>query len=208
MKKFFFIGRDYDLINITKENKNNFLGYCLKSRNDLKNELLYFCDEKDLKKKLKSNFYALIILDNPKLREKNFKKFKNISGSYISEEASIFNEENKFNQKGVILPDHRCLIIQDFVKIFPLVRFGVGCKFNVNSQIHHESKIGNFVTIAPSALILGNVQIGDYSYIGAGSIIKENVKIGKNCVIGAGSVVLKDVTDNKKVAGVPAKKIN
>ena len=47
MKKFFFIGRDYDLINITKENKNNFLGYCLKSKNDLKNELLYFCDEKN-----------------------------------------------------------------------------------------------------------------------------------------------------------------
>ena len=34
---------NYDLINITKENKNSFLGYCLKSRNDLKNELLYFC---------------------------------------------------------------------------------------------------------------------------------------------------------------------
>ena len=60
MKKFFFIGRDYDLINITKENKNNFLGYCLKSKNDLKNELLYFCDEKDLKKKLKSNFMLLL----------------------------------------------------------------------------------------------------------------------------------------------------
>ena len=105
------------------------------------------------------------------------------------------------------IADTRSLIIQDFVKIYPFVTFGVGCKFNVNSQIHHECEIGNFVTIAPSAIILGNVKIGDCTYIGAGSIIKENVKIGKNCLIGAGSVVIKDVSDNKKVAGVPAKKL-
>ena len=105
------------------------------------------------------------------------------------------------------MPDTRSLIIQDFVKIYPFVTFGVGCKFNVNSQIHHECEIGNFVTIAPSAIILGNVKIGDCTYIGAGSIIKENVKIGKSCLIGAGSVVIKDVSDNKKVAGVPAKKL-
>tara|TARA_B100000242_G_C43048900_1_gene489836 strand:- start:879 stop:1505 length:627 start_codon:yes stop_codon:yes gene_type:complete len=207
MKKFFFIGRDHDLIDITKKNKNKFLGYCLKSKKDLKRNLLYFCDEEKLIKNLKPNFYALIILDSPKLRQKNYKKFKKISGSYISKKSHLLTDNKKFDKKGIILPDTRSLIIQDFVKIYPFVTFGVGCKFNVNSQIHHECEIGNFVTIAPSAIILGNVKIGDCTYIGAGSIIKENVKIGKNCLIGAGSVVIKDVSDNKKVAGVPAKKL-
>ena len=42
MKKFFFIGRDYDLIDITKKNKNKFLGYCLKSKKDLKKKFVIF----------------------------------------------------------------------------------------------------------------------------------------------------------------------
>ena len=117
----------------------------------------------------------------------------------------IYSNKVYFNKKGLKFPDQKSIIIQDFVKIYPFVNFGVGCKFNINSQIHHECQIGNFVTIAPSAIILGNVKINDCSYIGAGAVIKQNIKIGKNCTIGAGSVVVKDVPSNSTVAGVPAK---
>ena len=208
MKKFFFIGWDYDLSNIIKDNKKKFLGYCLKSKKELKHNLLYFCDENNLDKVLVSNFFALIILDNPNLRKKTYSKFKDICGSYISKKSQINTNDKKLNKKGIILPDHRSIIIQDFVKIYPFVNFGNGCKFNINSQIHHGCQIGNFVTIAPSAIILGNVKIDECSYIGAGSIIKENIKIGKNCIIGAGSVVISDVPNNTTVVGVPARKIN
>ena len=68
MKKF-FIGRDYDLINITNEYKKSFLGYSLKSKKDLKKELLYFMDENKLNKRLILKYFALIILDNPNLRK-------------------------------------------------------------------------------------------------------------------------------------------
>lgn len=207
MKKFFFIGRDYDLSNLAKVYKKRFLGYCLKSKKELKNNLLYFKDEKKLNKKLISKYFALIILDNPNLRKNTYSKFKKLCGSYISKKSFINTSEVSLNKKGLILPDKRSIIIQDFVKIYPFVNFGIGCKFNINSQIHHECQIGDFVTIAPSAVILGNVKIDDCTYVGAGSIIKENVKIGKNCIIGAGSVVVKDVPNNSKVVGVPAKRI-
>ncbi len=208
MKKFFFIGRDYDLINITNEYKKSFLGYSLKSKKDLKKELLYFMDENKLNKRLILKYFALIILDNPNLRKKAYSKFKKICGSYISKKSFVLTNNVNLNKRGLIFPDQRSIIIQDFVKIYPFVNFGICCKFNINSQIHHECQIGNFVTIAPSAIILGNVKINDCSYIGAGAIIKENVKIGKNCIIGAGSVVVKDVPSNCTVAGVPAKQIN
>lgn len=208
MKKFFFIGRDYDLSKLARDNNKKFLGYCLKSKKELKSDLLYFSDEKNLNKKLLSKYFALIILDNPNLRKKAYFKFQKICGSYISKKSFVNTNEMNLVKKGLILPDERSIIIQDFVKIYPYVNFGNGCKFNINSQVHHDCKIGNFVTIAPSAIILGNVKIDDCSYIGAGSTIKENITIGKNCIIGAGSVVVKNVPGNTVVAGVPAKKIN
>ena len=208
MKKFFFIGRDYDLSYLTNEYKKTFLGYSLKSKGDLKKGLLYFMDENKLNKKLLLKHFALIILDKPNLRKKAYSKFKKICGSYISKKSLIYSSEVYFNKKGLKFPDQKSIIIQDFVKIYPFVNFGIGCKFNINSQIHHECQIGNFVTIAPSAIILGNVKINDCSYIGAGAVIKQNIKIGRNCIIGAGSVVVKDVPNNSTVVGVPAKKID
>ena len=59
-----------------------------------------------------------------------------------------------------------------------------------------------------SAIIDEGSKIGKGTKIWAFSHVMQGSVIGKNCVIGAGSVVLKDVTDNKKVAGVPAKKIS
>ena len=60
----------------------------------------------------------------------------------------------------------------------PNVKIYNGVKININCQIHHGSKVGKFVTLAPAAVILGNVKIGSYSYVGANTTIKQNIKIG------------------------------
>ena len=82
-----------------------------------------------------------------------------------------------------------------------------GVKINIGAQTHHDCLINDFVTIAPKALLLGNVQVGECSYIGANSTIKQNIKIGKGAVVGAGSVVIKNVNNYDVVAGVPARSI-
>jgi acetyltransferase-like isoleucine patch superfamily enzyme len=71
----------------------------------------------------------------------------------------------------------------------------------------HNSVIGDFVTIAPNAVILGNVNIGYCSYIGSNSTILPDINIGNNVIIGAGAVVTKDVPDNKIMVGNPGREL-
>ena len=83
-------------------------------------------------------------------------------------------------------------------------RLGRACKINVNATIHHEASVGDFSTIGPGALLLGNVRIAERVYVGAGAIIRQRCSIGAGALIGAGAVVVKDVQENTVVVGVPA----
>lgn len=98
-------------------------------------------------------------------------------------------------------------IIQRDVVLMPHVKLGICCKVNVNAKIHHDAKVGNFCTIAPGALILGNVTVEDQVYIGAGATIKQRCHIGKGAFVGAGAVVVQDVPAGQTVVGVPAASI-
>jgi acetyltransferase-like isoleucine patch superfamily enzyme len=69
----------------------------------------------------------------------------------------------------------------------------------------HDSTIGNFVTIAPNAVILGRVNIGDSTYIGANSTILPDKSVGENAIVGAGAVVTKNFDSNSTIKGIPAK---
>lgn len=65
-------------------------------------------------------------------------------------------------------------------------------------------KVGDFVTIAPGAVICGDVVIGERSFIGASATICDRVKIGARCRIGAGAIIppLSNVPDGTTVVGV------
>ena len=62
-------------------------------------------------------------------------------------------------------------------------------------------------SIAPGAILLGNVQVGEGAYIGAGAVVLPRIKIGKGAIVGAGAVVTKNVEDGITVVGVPATKM-
>jgi sugar O-acyltransferase (sialic acid O-acetyltransferase NeuD family) len=141
-------------------------------------------------------------MDDGKIREKLFKKIyrRNCNNLFLKHAYVAASSLRKLNKNKGIL-------IQDFAKIMSNVKIFDGVKIHVGAHVHHDCKIGKFSTIAPKAVILGNVQIGDYSYIGANSTIKQRIKIGRGATVGAGSVVVKDVKSNDIVAGVPAKSI-
>ena len=84
---------------------------------------------------------------------------------------------------------------------------GVGVIINTNAVVEHECEVHDFVHLAPSSTIAGNVKIGKSSFLGANSVCKQNTTIGANCVLGAGSVVLKNIPDGETWVGNPAKKI-
>ena len=55
---------------------------------------------------------------------------------------------------------------------------GRACKLNVNATVHHDSRIGDFCTLAPAALILGRVTVEDEAYIGAAAVVTADVPPG------------------------------
>ncbi len=98
-------------------------------------------------------------------------------------------------------------LITGGVKILADAQIGRGCKLNVEAQVHHDCRVGDYSTLAPRALLLGNVHLGSKVYVGAGAIILPRVKIGDGVVIGAGAVVTKDIRSGVTVIGVPAKEM-
>jgi len=78
---------------------------------------------------------------------------------------------------------------------------------NTGSHIDHDCIIGDFVHLAPGAILCGNVHVGEGTLIGAGSTVIQEIKIGKWAVIGAGSVVIGDVPDYTTVVGNPGRVI-
>jgi len=205
-KKFCIIGVDNDFTDFIMRNYSFFTGYFSKSnryykfskKKKLGDHNLY--NWKKLKKKYDPN--VIITIDDGEERENLFNKiYKSNCKNHFFKNSYVSNITKKklLKRNGII--------VQDFAKIMSNVNIGNGAKINIGSHIHHDCKIGKFVTIAPKAVLLGNVKVGNYSYIGANCTIKQKIKIGRNAIIGAGSVVVKDVKNFDIVAGVPAKSI-
>jgi sugar O-acyltransferase (sialic acid O-acetyltransferase NeuD family) len=96
-------------------------------------------------------------------------------------------------------------IVQHQVTISADVTIGIGVKINVGATLHHDCRLGDFVTIAPGARLLGKVIVDEDAYVGASATILPNLRVGRGAVVGAGAVVAEDVLPETTVVGVPAK---
>ena len=103
----------------------------------------------------------------------------------------------------VVIGEGACL--SPFVTLTSNIRIGRCFHANLYSYVEHDCEIGNFVTLAPSAKVNGNVTIGDHAYIGSGAIIRQGITIGPGAVVGMGAVVTRDVPPGVTVVGNPAK---
>jgi acetyltransferase-like isoleucine patch superfamily enzyme len=132
-----------------------------------------------------SNF--ILATGGSKLRYKFYNKLTNLGGlaTSVLSKTSIVNTDKSNLGYG--------LNIMDFVYLGPNSSVGTGSLLNTSCSIHHDSKVGEFVEIAPGARILGCAKIGNHCLIGTNSVIFPNVSIGDNCKIGAGVVVKKDI---------------
>ena len=206
-KKFCLVGVDNDFIDFIQRNQSLFLGYFShkKKHYNLVKRKKWLGEHNILTwKKIKKKYNPIIIIniDEGKVREKLYKKIYKKNYKNIIFKNSFISKTSKSN-----LNKKNGVIIQDHVKIMPCVNINSGSKINIGAQIHHDCKIGKFVTIAPKAVLLGNVKIADYCYIGANSTVKQNIKIGKGAIVGAGAVVTKNVKSFDVVVGKPAKSI-
>lgn len=143
--------------------------------------------EEDVKSLFNINSNFVLATGGSKLRYKFYNKLTSLGGIATSavSETSIINTKESNLGCG--------LNIMDFVYLGPNSSVGTGSLLNTSCSIHHDSKVGDFVEIAPGARILGSAKIGNQCLIGTNSVIFPNVSIGDNCKIGAGVVVKKDI---------------
>lgn len=138
-------------------------------------------------------------IGNPNLREKLYKKFIALGGTFCSTIAptSIIGHYGNSIKEG-------CNIMQTVIITNDII-VGKGVIINQLASIGHDVVIGNFVEICPNVSISGNCIIGDKTFIGTNAVVLPKVSIGNNVIIGAGSVVTKDLPDNCTAVGIPAK---
>ena len=98
-------------------------------------------------------------------------------------------------------------VIQAGVNISTETNIGLCVKLNFCANVMHDCEIGDYVTIAPNAVILGRAIISDDCYVGAGAIILPGIKVGNQVTVGAGAVVTVDVAGGKTVVGNPAREL-
>ncbi|MDS4053607.1 acetyltransferase [Accumulibacter sp.] len=101
-------------------------------------------------------------------------------------------------------------ILCGFTTVTSNVRIGRYFHANIYSSVAHDCVLGDFVTLAPSVKVNGNVVVEEHAYIGTGAIIKQGspgnpLVIGKRAVIGMGAVVTKSVPAGATVVGNPAR---
>ena len=91
--------------------------------------------------------------------------------------------------------------------VFDSTILGNYCNIDNLVQIAHNVSIGDYAVIAAQVGIAGSTNIGKYVKIGGQAGVSGHLKIGDNVTIAAKSGVTKNITDNKIVAGFPAKDI-
>lgn len=165
-----------------------------------KYKILKSIEEVKLHFSLNDNIFALG-LGQPHLRAKLLAKFIGLGGepiTLISSQAHVGSFDTTIGTGSSIMSG---------AKISNSCKIGKANLIYFNTVVSHDSVLGDYVEVSPSATILGRCKIGDYTSIGAGATILPDVVIGENVIIGAGSVVLKDVPSHSTVVGVPARVI-
>ena len=78
---------------------------------------------------------------------------------------------------------------------------------NTGCSVDHDSKLGDFVHVAPGARLAGGVRMEEGAMVGIGAVVIQGRALGAWCVVGAGAAVVRDVDPGFCVVGVPARPI-
>ena len=152
--------------------------------------------------KLNPKEHLLIIsIANSKIRD-------NIVNKELSKEFEYFTLISKRAYLGSNINLGTGSIIMPFSYLTNDITIGKHSQINNNSNVGHDSHVGDFFTTAAGVRVSGNVEIGNHVYFGNNSSTKQNISICSNVTIGMNACVTKSILSSGVYVGVPANKIN
>ena len=143
----------------------------------------------------------VIGIGNPRIRKNIVNKLQNYKMIYFP----ILIHPNVEISKAVKIGAGTIITAGNIVTVD--IEIGSHCAINLNCTIGHDAIIEDFVTLAPSVNVSGNVYIETLCDIGTGTQIIQGLRIGSDSIIGAGAVVIKDIPSKVVAVGAPAKVI-
>lgn len=144
---------------------------------------------------------VFVAISNKEVKKRIFDYYINNGGFNIINFFHASSLRGKFSKLGL------GFIATPNVIISCNTIIGDGVFVNSGSQIGHDVKIGNYVSIMANVDIGGGAIIGDNVFIGSGATILPGVKISANIKVGAGAIVLRNLKKEGTYFGNPAKKI-
>ncbi len=200
------------MINIIYYFRNDFVGGCLLTLNNIRKKNIRFFSNMVMVFKMRciGVRYGRKILWGGVTQIERFP----MSEISIGNECR-FNSNSLFNQRGI----NRCIIQTGACGA--KISIGDKCGFSgVSIVASNEVEIGNNVMVGANSLIgdrdghsdrlhtaPSKITIKDNVFIGMHCMVMKGVTIGENSIIGAGSIVTKDIPANCIAAGVPCRVI-
>lgn len=204
MKRFILVGysgHSYVVIDTIHNNGDEVLGY-FRSEEKQRNpyELDWLGDERNPETveryRAEGAGIVLAVGDNG-LRRKLFGYFEEKGFSL----PAVRNKDAWLSDKSVL---HKGCFVAHGCQVNALSVIGRGTILNTDTVIEHECEVGEFVNVAPGAVLLGSVIVEEGAFIGANAVIRQGVTVGQDAVIGQGAVVVKDVPPGETWIGNPA----
>ena len=85
------------------------------------------------------------------------------------------------------------------------IEIGKHSILNRANQVGHDTRIGDYFSGMPGAIVSGNVSLGEKVYMGNNSSIREKIQVCSDVTIGANAAVVKNIITSGTYVGVPAK---
>jgi sugar O-acyltransferase (sialic acid O-acetyltransferase NeuD family) len=150
-----------------------------------------------------SSIYIIIALGSPSLRRAAYERVMSVQNN--ARFATLVHPRS-WVARGVALGYGTTVYPMAAINREAVVgNFGL---VNMNSTTGHDARVGDFVTIAPGARILGHGRVETGVELGSNSVVLPGVTIGAWSVLGAGAVATRDVAPHCTAVGIPALAVN
>ena len=147
----------------------------------------------------KDEYEVVIAIGNSVVREKIVNKLpvETKYFTYIHPSVQIYSNDVIIGEGGIICAG--CILTTN-------IKIGKHSQLDRNTNIGHDSIMGDYFRSSPGVIVSGNCKIGNHVYMGTNSSVREKINICDNVTIGLNGGVVKDINKKGIYVGTPSKK--